>query len=37
MDLWLAYLLIFLGFNFALGIVERLLLLPNMGGPPETL
>lgn len=32
MDLWLAYLLIFLGFNFALGLVERFLLLPNMGG-----
>lgn len=30
-DLWLAYLLIFLVFNFALGIVERFLLLPNIG------
>lgn len=32
MDLWLAYLLIFLGFNFALGLVERFLLLPHLGG-----
>jgi len=29
-DLWLAYLLIFLGFNFFLGLVERFFLLPHL-------